>query len=70
MPLTGPRGHPTPPTSGVGHQNSKGSASMEGVEVGGQHRVAAGADNEEYLLRQQQMWREVSAGGDSGPRNA
>ncbi len=67
MPLTGPRGgHPTPPASGVGHQhqhqNTGSSTSMEGVEVGGQKRLAAGADNEEYLLKQQQMWREVSVG--------
>lgn len=53
MSLTGPGGHPTPP-SGVGQRNSN---SMEGVGVGGQTRLTTGgADNDEY---QQQMWREV-----------
>lgn len=58
----GPRGHPTPPQSRVGLQNSNSiSDSMEGVGVGGQKRSGAGGgDSEEHLLEQQQMWKEVS----------
>lgn len=63
----GPRGHPTPPPSGGSLQNSNtNSNSMEGVGVGGQKRLnAGGGDSEEHLLEQQQMWKEVSVGGDS-----
>ncbi|CAM9162267.1 unnamed protein product [Pylaiella littoralis] len=51
--LTGPGGHPTPP-SGMHERNSQ---SMEGVGVGGQKQSTAGRDgNEEY---QQQMWKEI-----------
>ena len=72
----GPMGHPTPPSSGVGLQNShsnssssRTSNSVEGMGVGGQKRTGAGGedgrgDSEEYLLgqqrQQQQMWKEVS----------
>lgn len=52
----GPRGQPTPPSSGVGLQNiNSNSNSTEGVGVGGQKRTGSGGgDNEK------QMWKEVS----------
>ncbi|CAM9245094.1 unnamed protein product [Scytosiphon promiscuus] len=54
MALTGPQGHPTPPSRIVKHN------SVEVLGVGGHSRSnGAGTNSEEDLLEQQQMWREI-----------